>query len=614
MAAVVVTANGSVTIGNTNTTTTLGAIAGSTLALTGNASIGSASFTGSSGNPMWIWNSSVPVVTSFAVYQGQNGQTTLNSALGQPLSMKINNTEYITLASSGLVGVGTTSPQYTLDVNGQPRFSLPPQCGGTGNLLVRAYTLDIDRTAEGTNNTGGFPLSRGRPLGTTVASTIDFNAAVALNGGNNTYLTGRHTGYIMPPTTDTYVFSLVADDGARMYVNNQFAVGVAYTSANVSSAGIPLTAGQWVPFAVEAWQSTGGIGLSATWKNSSVANTALQHSSNAAAGFQFAWDTGDAAPTRTTTAVVDNQLLLANGTVSMPGLSFTGQPSVNSGLYMPVANSVGFVVNGSEGMRLTANGLGIGTQTPQYAADISGSARVTNCLYMNNQTNNQMISLYAGNVANSADVNFYGFGVNSYTLRYQAQYSASHIFYTGNAQTMALSSTGNLVVAGQIIQPYTQSWFYVTPTSGASSSGQLAVPTTLFTFQNNINGSNLMTPNGNKTLYGQPSATLTFPWTGIYSITWIARFPEFGYGRERRVSRRRIQHVLRRDQHAERERDAVGKHEHDLIQLLCLLHRILCRWRLHLSPRVLQHHEQLVWRRHGIVSIHQPHPENGLTG
>jgi hypothetical protein len=42
----------------------------------------------------------------------------------------------------------------------------------------------------------------------------------------------------------------------------------------------------------------------------------------------------------------------------------------------------------------------------------------------------------------------YGFGINGYTLRYNAALSASHKFYTGSTLTFTISDTGNITSIG----------------------------------------------------------------------------------------------------------------------------------------------------------------------
>ena len=53
---------------------------------------------------------------SYALLQSATGTTFLNSASGKPINFRINNADKMVLASSGNVGIGTTSPSAPLDV------------------------------------------------------------------------------------------------------------------------------------------------------------------------------------------------------------------------------------------------------------------------------------------------------------------------------------------------------------------------------------------------------------------------------------------------------------------------------------------------------------------
>jgi hypothetical protein len=61
--------------------------------------------------------------TAYALLQQNNGATFLNSASGQSISFNVGANNYMTLASSGNFGIGTTTPAYKLDVNGTAHVS-----------------------------------------------------------------------------------------------------------------------------------------------------------------------------------------------------------------------------------------------------------------------------------------------------------------------------------------------------------------------------------------------------------------------------------------------------------------------------------------------------------
>jgi len=94
----------------------------------------------------------------------------------------------------------------------------------------------------------------------------------------------------------------------------------------------------------------------------------------------------------------------------------------------------------------SAGKIGIGTKSPTQILDVNGTVRVnaTNNVY------NKLLVLYDGNTgeAVSGATSFYGFGVNSGTLRYQVETtSAVHSFYCG-ATIAATIGGSNISTSG----------------------------------------------------------------------------------------------------------------------------------------------------------------------
>ena len=56
--------------------------------------------------------------TNYSLKQENNGRTLINCATGTSINFRINNEDYMSLNQDGNVGIGTTSPQSTLDVSG----------------------------------------------------------------------------------------------------------------------------------------------------------------------------------------------------------------------------------------------------------------------------------------------------------------------------------------------------------------------------------------------------------------------------------------------------------------------------------------------------------------
>ena len=92
-------------------------------------------------------------------------------------------------------------------------------------------------------------------------------------------------------------------------------------------------------------------------------------------------------------------------------------------------------------IRATSLGVGI---VPDGALDVNGLLRFRNVLFGNNQVANCIVSLYSDVAPSSNVTEFYGFGVNPSTLRYQAPTSMSHAWFNGGTQRMVLTGAGRL--------------------------------------------------------------------------------------------------------------------------------------------------------------------------
>ncbi|MAC89649.1 hypothetical protein [Maricaulis sp.] len=71
------------------------------------------------------------------------------------------------------------------------------------------------------------------------------------------------------------------------------------------------------------------------------------------------------------------QTKFAAGSAAAPSITTTGD--LDTGIYFPAANALGFALGGSSAGRWTTTGLGIGTDTPAYPIEVVGTNGTVGC-------------------------------------------------------------------------------------------------------------------------------------------------------------------------------------------------------------------------------------------
>lgn len=186
----------------------------------------------------------------------------------------------------------TTSPlvsfvKYTLTVSGvqdtsNPPRTVPPGSTATFSLsglsgLTGAYYSNVDLS--------------GAPVLQRIDPSIDFdwNEAGPDPAVGQTAFSVRWTGYVQPPTTGTYTFYAVADDGVRLWVNGrQLVNGWVLQGPTEYSGSLPLTGGTKYPITMEYYQAYGGAVARLLWSGPSVAKAPVPPSGLFARGYDLA--------------------------------------------------------------------------------------------------------------------------------------------------------------------------------------------------------------------------------------------------------------------------------------------------------------------------------------
>jgi len=139
--------------------------------------------------------------------------------------------------------------------------------GGTGTLTQGVLGTYYDQ-----NNTAGNYLSGGSAA--RADSTIDFNWASGSPGvgtAGTDRFSVRWTGYIKIPSSGSYTFQTVSDDGVRLTIDGSSVIDnwTDHGTATDTSASLTLTGGRYVPFTMDYYENGGLSVIQLLWKKPS---------------------------------------------------------------------------------------------------------------------------------------------------------------------------------------------------------------------------------------------------------------------------------------------------------------------------------------------------------
>ena len=312
--------------------------------------------------------------------------------------------------NNGMVGINTTIPTYALDVSGNARI------GGIGGSLIIGQYNNTQRTGSIGGQllfggTYGDPETSHANITNRIYAATELSELVIFKGNDVDGNSGPDRIRLRAGAIafDTYSIPTTdyTADSIRMYINSNGNVGIGTTSPvcqldvnneiSIRSSNSASNGGSQT--------STLGFGYGATtryrWKIDDV-------TINRSSGFPN-WDYG-----------FQSKLIFSCKSNNTYG-SDDADKLYYQGLTL-VPNSPG------NSIESTGINVGINTTIPTYALEVVGSVRIGN-----NADYNKLLVLWDGGSSDSKEsaTNFFGFGINSSTLRFQVPGSHIFRFYVG---------------------------------------------------------------------------------------------------------------------------------------------------------------------------------------
>jgi hypothetical protein len=403
--------------------------------------------------------------------------------------------ERMRILSGGNVGIGTTTPDSLLSVNGVASFgdgtALLPSIANFGDLNTGMWFPAADTIAfsEGGAEAMRIDSSGNVGIGTSSPNNYAGYGNITLNGTSggifDLEVNGTRTGTLLALVTETRLSSITnipltfsTNNAERMRIDSSGNLGIGTssptflnTTGSVSSKTIGLynsgTATsqraelQLGSAATASGNLTSGVlfgcGASDTTKNTlgSIFGIIDATSTTTASGALTFWTAATASGANTERMRIDSSGNLGIGTsspdakLSVNGVASFGDgtallPSIanfgdlNTGMWFPAADTIAFSEGGAEAMRIDSSGrVGIGTSTPseKLVVERSGAGNVvrfTDGTYgVDVAVTSTGGSLQTGNINQTLDFKVYGNGYMG--------------FYTsGTSERMRINSGGNV--------------------------------------------------------------------------------------------------------------------------------------------------------------------------
>lgn len=217
----------------------------------------------------------------------------------------------------------------------------PPQKIGFNTGLTGHYFIDNNGSHDFNQSPNKF-LTSNEPI-----VQYDWGANSPVSGGPVDGFLARFEGYITPPTTGTYTFTVGSDDGTRLWVNNQQLVNrwldQGYTE--FTSTSITLSAGQSYPIKLEYYELSFSARVELKWSGPSI-NGIIENKylSPEPRIVPVGWKV-----TGVTTSPFDTLKVLSNGNLSL--ITSDGAESLytyTNGGYKPPPNEDAWIIKNAD--------------------------------------------------------------------------------------------------------------------------------------------------------------------------------------------------------------------------------------------------------------------------
>jgi len=423
---------------------------GGSAALWGPASTGSEAYLNA--NTYYNGTNRIYISTNFATeYSQSSGVHSWKTAASGTAGNTITFTQAMTLDASGNLGVGTTSPGAKLDV----------QTAGVGIQLKQSavgsatyYVMDNTVETGGKRWRFGYTGAAGIPTFSLYNQTDNITAWVADAAGN--------LGLGVTPSAWSGVKAFEMTAGTSLGSNPTFPL--TYLTANCFYNG-----SNWIyktsnPANLYIQDATEG---NHKWFNapSGTAGNAITFTQAMTLTAAGNLGVGNSSPSRKLEVTGSGDvyaLVETTGTTGTVGLLFGDSASDAVGRieYVHSSDVMQFTTGGSEQMRLTSTGLGIGVTSPAVKLDVAGGSSADVISIRGRTSDNFGLLSFA---TSAGTKNAYLGSTDSTNL----------VFYTNGFNERArIDSSGNLLV-GQTSQAQTIIGFSVTP-AGIVSTAMLA--------------------------------------------------------------------------------------------------------------------------------------------